>query len=100
MTCPVFRKKYSAWYAYHYDRKHKRLRAVDQPQIHKTVFADPQLELWELDDAQWRKIVERVARPRRTKPAGTKTVEQGMGQLIEHRRVRYRDQVGRSRPDD
>jgi hypothetical protein len=34
-----------AQYAYRYDRKHKRLRAVDQPQIERTVFADPQLEL-------------------------------------------------------
>ena len=40
-----------ARYAYRYDRKHKRLQAVDQPQIERTVLADPQLELWELDDA-------------------------------------------------
>jgi hypothetical protein len=65
-----------ARYAYRYDRKHKRLQAVSQPQLQKTVFADPQLELWELDDAQWRKVVERAARPRRTKPVGTSTVEQ------------------------
>jgi hypothetical protein len=65
-----------ARYAYRYDRKHKRLQAVDQPQIERTVFADPQLELWELDNAQWHKMVERAAHPRLTKPAGTTTAEQ------------------------
>jgi putative transposase len=59
-----------ARYAYRYDRKHKRLRVVDQPQLHRTAFADPQLELWELDDAQWRKVLERAMRRRRSKSAG------------------------------
>jgi len=65
-----------ARYAYRYDRKRRQLRAVDQPQLQKTVFASPQLELWELDDAQWRKVLERAARPRRTKRAETSAVEQ------------------------
>jgi hypothetical protein len=29
------------------------------PQLYRTTYASPQLELWELDDAQWRKVVER-----------------------------------------
>jgi transposase len=65
-----------ARYAYRYDRKQKRLRAVDQPQLQRTIFADPQLELWELDDEQWRKIVERAARPRREKVAARGSGEQ------------------------
>jgi putative transposase len=65
-----------ARYAYRYDRKRKQLQAVEEPQLHKTVFADPQLELWELDDTQWRKVLERAARTRRLKAVGTSTVEQ------------------------
>jgi len=42
----------------------------------QTVFADPQLELWELEDAQWRKLLSRAALPRRTKRAGAGTIEQ------------------------
>jgi hypothetical protein len=65
-----------ARYAYRYDRKRKRLQGVDQPQLHKTVFADPQMELWELSDEQWRKVLERAARARRTKSTGTSVIEQ------------------------
>jgi transposase InsO family protein len=65
-----------ARYAYRYDRKRKRLQGVDQPQLQKTVFADPQMELWELSDEQWRKVLERAARARRTKSTGTKALEQ------------------------
>jgi hypothetical protein len=65
-----------ARYAYRYDRKRKQLQAVEEPQLHKTVFADPQLELWELDDTQWRKVLERAARTRRLKAVGMSTVEQ------------------------
>jgi hypothetical protein len=65
-----------ARYAYQYERKQKRLRAVDQPQLQRTIFASPQLELWELDDEQWRKIVEREARPRRPKVTARGSGEQ------------------------
>jgi len=65
-----------ARYAYRYDRKRKQLRAVSQPQLQHTIFASPQLELWELDDEQWRKVLERAARPRRAKPIRTSSVEQ------------------------
>jgi hypothetical protein len=70
-----------ARYAYRYDRKHKRLRAVDQPQLQRTIFASPQLELWELDDEQWRKVLERPAHQRRSRPAGRLGVEQLAFQL-------------------
>ncbi len=64
-----------ARYAYRYDRKRKQLQGVDQPQLQKTVFADPQMELWELDDEQWRKVLGRAARPQHSKSARMSTVE-------------------------
>jgi hypothetical protein len=51
-------------------RKHKRLKVVDQPQLQRTIFADPQLKLWELSDEQWRKVLERPMRQRRSRSAG------------------------------
>jgi hypothetical protein len=65
-----------ARYAYRYDRKHKRLRAVDQPHIQRTIFADPQLELWELSDEQWRKVLEWAPRLRRARGQRGGLVEQ------------------------
>jgi hypothetical protein len=48
-----------AQYTYHAERRGKRLRAVDpHPQLYHTAYASPQLELWELDDKQWRKVME------------------------------------------
>jgi hypothetical protein len=38
-----------ARYTDRYDRKRKRLRAVHTSQLYATAFADPQMELWELD---------------------------------------------------
>jgi transposase InsO family protein len=48
-----------AHYAYRYDRDERKVTAVDQPRLYRTAFASPQLELWELDDDQWRKVLER-----------------------------------------
>jgi len=48
-----------AQYAYRAERRVQRLQAVEAPQLFPTAFASPQLELWELDDAQWRKILPR-----------------------------------------
>lgn len=48
-----------ARYTYRYDRQARRLRAVRDPQLSLTPYASPQLELWELDDEQWRKIMPR-----------------------------------------
>jgi hypothetical protein len=47
-----------ARYAYRYDRKARRVRAVERPELYRTPYTT-QLELWELDDAQWRKIMPR-----------------------------------------
>ena len=59
-----------ARYAYRYDRKARRLRAVEGPQLYRTAYASPQLELWELDDEQWRKVTPRPYE-RRAAPTGT-----------------------------
>jgi transposase InsO family protein len=48
-----------AQYAYRWERKTGRLSAVKEPRLFRTMFASAQLELWELDDEQWRKIHER-----------------------------------------
>ncbi len=52
----AYRETLLAHYTYRYDRKARRLREVDAPQIFQTAYASPQLEFWELDDTQWRKI--------------------------------------------
>jgi putative transposase len=48
-----------ARYAYRYDRRARRLVAVSEPELFRTPYASPQLELWELDDDQWGKIARR-----------------------------------------
>ncbi len=48
-----------ARYTAQYDRRRKRLRAVHKPVLYHTAYATPQLELWDLDDAQWHKVMER-----------------------------------------
>ncbi len=55
-----------ARYAYRYDRKARRLRTVTDPHLYRTAYASPQLELWELDDEQWRKV---MPRPYERRPA-------------------------------
>jgi hypothetical protein len=71
-----------ARYHYRYDRKQRRLESVDHPQHYSTRFVSPQLELWELDDEQWRKVIERPTRQRRPR-AGSATVAEQLGlQLI------------------
>ena len=48
-----------ARYQCDYDRQHGQLQAVSKPTLFKTAFRSPQLELIELDDAQWRKCQRR-----------------------------------------
>jgi len=48
-------------YIYRGGRSGRRISTVDQPRLYRTAFASPQLELWELDDEQWRKVLERPA---------------------------------------
>jgi transposase InsO family protein len=38
------------------NRRQKSLRSVSQPMLYHTPFASPQIELFELDDEQWRKV--------------------------------------------
>ena len=44
------------------------MRAVDRPELFQAAYASPQLELFELDDALWRKVLELA--PRHTHPRG------------------------------
>jgi transposase InsO family protein len=48
-----------ARYTYRYDRKARRLRTVEGPQLFNTTYGSPQLELFELDDEQWQKVARR-----------------------------------------
>jgi hypothetical protein len=61
----AYRDALVARYTAPYDRKRKRLRAVTQPVLYPTPYATPQLELWDLDDAQWRRVLERPLHRRR-----------------------------------
>jgi transposase InsO family protein len=49
-----------AQYQSHYDQRQKRLQHVSQPTLYQTLFASPQLELFELDNEQWLKIYQRT----------------------------------------
>jgi transposase InsO family protein len=51
-----YHKTLLARYRCLYDRKHGQLHDVNEPIFYPTPFASPQLELIELDDAQWRKF--------------------------------------------
>ena len=55
-----YRETLVARYRCAYDQRQKRLREVSHPTLYTTVFASPQLELIELDDAQWIKVQQRV----------------------------------------
>ncbi len=61
-----YRETLVARYCCAYDQRQKRLREVSHPMLYHTVFASPQLELIELDDAQWIKVQQRSF-ARRTK---------------------------------
>ncbi|HEY5867347.1 MAG TPA: hypothetical protein VI542_17630 [Candidatus Tectomicrobia bacterium] len=64
-----YRETLVARYRCAYDQRQQRLRDVSQPRLYHTVFASPQLELIELDDAQWIKVQQRALQrrtPRRT----------------------------------
>jgi transposase InsO family protein len=54
----AYKETLLARYTYQYDRKVRRVRAIEAPQLYHTAYAT-QLELWELDDEQWRKIMPR-----------------------------------------
>mgnify|MGYP000547667651 CR=1 FL=1 len=48
-----------ARYHYHLQRGSAKISSISQPKLYKTAFISPQLELLELDDAQWQKIAQR-----------------------------------------
>jgi hypothetical protein len=56
----AYRETLIARYRCAYDPRQKRLREVSHPMLYHTVFASPQLELIELDDAQWSKVQQRA----------------------------------------
>jgi hypothetical protein len=55
----AYRETLIAQYRCAYDLRQKRLHEVSHPTLYQTVFASPQLELIELDDAQWIKVQQR-----------------------------------------
>jgi transposase InsO family protein len=66
-----------AQYTYRAERRGKRLRSVDpRPQLYRTAYASPQLELWELDETQWRAVFERPPYQRRPTPTPRRRVQQ------------------------
>ena len=48
-----------AKYLCDYDQRKQRPQAISHPVLYETAFASPQLELFQLDDAQWLKVRER-----------------------------------------
>ena len=54
-----YHKTLLAQYRCHYDPKQGQLQEVSAPTLYATAFRSPQLELIELDDAQWRKCQRR-----------------------------------------
>ena len=59
-----YRETLIARYRCAYDQRQKRLREVSHPMLYHTVFASPQLELIELDGAQWIKVQPRALQRR------------------------------------
>lgn len=48
-----------ARYRYHLDRSSAQIANVSHPKLYRSLFASPQLEMFELDDSQWTKILRR-----------------------------------------
>lgn len=56
-----------ARYQCNLDRNANKLTNVSHPNIYRTLFASPQLELFELDDSEWLKILQRPEYARQRK---------------------------------
>lgn len=54
-----YRQTLLAHYLCRVDRHNKTLRNVTGPRLFSTAFASPQIEMFELDDEQWRKVYQR-----------------------------------------
>ena len=76
-----YRETLVARYRCAYDQRQKRLREVSHPMLYHTVFASPQLELIELDDAQWIKVQQRsfARRTKRMTAIGEQLAFAGLG---------------------
>jgi len=73
-----------AQYRYRAERRGKRVRSVDpHPLLYRSVYASPQLELWELDDEQWRKVLERPLQRRLAAPLAPASMQQLVLPLVE-----------------
>jgi hypothetical protein len=56
----AYRETLLAQYRCAYDHRQRRLHEVSHPTLYRTQYASPQLELIELDDAQWIKVQQRA----------------------------------------
>lgn len=66
-----------AQYTYYAERRGRQIRAIDpHPQLYHTAYTSPQLKLWELDGAQWRKVFERPLYQRHRAPAPAIPIQQ------------------------
>jgi putative transposase len=54
-----YRQTLLARYHYRLQRGSTKISSISRPKLYKTAFVSPQLELLELDDSQWQKIVRR-----------------------------------------
>lgn len=72
----MYREALLARYAYQYDRKHQQIRSITHPLLFQTPYVSPQLELWELDETQWRKVLERPQRLRSHPSSSKRNVQQ------------------------
>jgi len=62
-----YRQQMLAGYACRLDRRSHTLKSVTKPNLYRSLHADPQIELFELDDEQWLKILRRPPyAPRKT----------------------------------
>jgi hypothetical protein len=66
-----YRHTLLARYHYHWQRGSNNISSISRPKLYKTVFTSPQLELLELDDAQWQKIVRRPEYAKRSTALAT-----------------------------
>jgi hypothetical protein len=48
-----------AQYRVRYQPDKKHLRGITEPRLFESAFQSPQLSLWELDDAEWLKVIRR-----------------------------------------
>ena len=76
-----YRETRVARYRCAYDPRQQRLREVSHPMVYHTVFASPQLELLELDEAQWIKVQQRslTRRTQRRTAIGEQLAFVGLG---------------------